>query len=146
MRSARVQRALWEFSKGNPLRNSLSGDLSMSAVCRGISQANGHASLFFVRIFARAYAFIRDNPLVTDLNDSFLICELSRCKKKKQPLAKYALVRYKRGTLAETRRGPSRGFYETATLESPGGLLESENRPCHLSYMRRAVDWGRNHK
>lgn len=56
--------------KGHPLRNSLRGDLLMSAVYCEISRANGHA--FPLPASLHAYAFIDDNPLVTDLNDSFL--------------------------------------------------------------------------
>lgn len=50
----------------HPLRNSLRGDLLMSAVYREISRANGHASLSPAS--SRLYAFIDDNPLATDLN------------------------------------------------------------------------------
>lgn len=54
----------------------------MSAVCREISRTNGHASPLPASLYV--YAFIRDNPLMTDLNDSFLNASYSDVKKKKK--------------------------------------------------------------
>lgn len=66
--------------EGHPLRNSLRADLLMSAVCREISRANGHA--FLLPASLHTYAFIRDNPLMTDLNGFFLNASYPNVKKK----------------------------------------------------------------